>query len=101
MCSPSPERCVGSSPVAPEHANSRRCRRGTVVEHVEVKGVSGTEEAFVMTHGEVRCAQWDPAFVLYVVMQALSDAPQLARYTGAEFLTGYDLSALQYRATRR
>ncbi|HEX7239042.1 MAG TPA: DUF3883 domain-containing protein, partial [Longimicrobiaceae bacterium] len=73
--------------------------RGGEVEHVEVKGVSGSEPTFIITHGEVAGARTDPAFILFVVTHALSGDPRLKRYSGSEFLERFGLSCLQYRAS--
>lgn len=72
-------------------------RRGEVA-HVEVKGVRGTEQAFLITRGEVEQARIDPVFVLVVVTEALSDAPVQTLYSGEEFIERFDLTIVQYRA---
>jgi hypothetical protein len=77
------------------------CRRGGQVEHVEVKGVSGSDPTFFLTHGEVGRVRSDPVFILFVVTHALSGNPRLTRYSGMEFLNEFDLSCLQYRASPR
>jgi hypothetical protein len=77
------------------------CRTGADEEHAEVKGVGGTDPAFLITAGEVRQAHDDPRFVLYVVTAARTPDRRLIRLTGAEFLARYVLAATQYRATPR
>ena len=77
------------------------CRKGEQVEHVEVKGVSGAEPTFILTHGEVHRARTDPAFILFVVTHALSGDPRPTRYSGTAFLNEFELSCLQYRASPR
>jgi 5-methylcytosine-specific restriction protein A len=77
------------------------CTRGEEQEHVEVKGIRGSEQAFLITAGEVARAKADPRFVLMVVTHALSGSPAPARYSASEFLAAFELSAIQYRATLR
>jgi hypothetical protein len=77
------------------------CRKGQVVEDVEVKGVSGTKQIFVITAREAEQARKNPNFVLIVVTSALSASPGLTRYSGAKFCRRFDLSAMQYRAALR
>ncbi len=74
------------------------CLKGAAEEHAEVKGVGGTEESFIITAGEVRKAQDDPLFMLYVVLSARSPSRRLVRYTGAVFLARFALLPIQYRA---
>lgn len=77
------------------------CSKGAKSEHVEVKGVQGAIPSFIVTANEVKQARNDTASVVYVVTSALSDAPKLHRFNGREFITGYDLSPLAYRAAPR
>lgn len=77
------------------------CRKGAIVEHVEVKGLSGSDLTFHLTHGEARTAKTDLAFVLFIVANALSDDPRFIRHSGEEFLQCFELSCVQYRATPR
>lgn len=51
------------------------CTRNEVEEHVEVKGLSGSDLAFIVTAGEMTRAGQDEAFFLYVVTEALSPKP--------------------------
>ena len=74
------------------------CTKGRNAEHVEVKGISGKESAFIITSGEVETARIDPHFILCVVASALS-RPRLHSYTGAEFLAKFHLQTLAYRAS--
>ena len=76
------------------------CRKGEFAEDVEVKGVRGSEQSFVITAGEVRQAGANRNFVLMVVTLALSESPLLFRYVGVEFLDQFELSPVQYRAVR-
>lgn len=70
-------------------------------EHVEVKGVRGSEEEFIITAGEVRAAQTNGKFVLCVVTRALSEQKLLTRYSGREMLQKFGLTPIQYRATKQ
>jgi hypothetical protein len=74
------------------------CSKEGEIEHVEVKGVRGTDQSFIITSGEVRQAEMNPNFVLTVVTEALSPSPKLTKHSGAEFGRRFDLSAIQYRA---
>jgi hypothetical protein len=75
-----------------------RCVKGKTEEHVEVKGVRGTRQAFIITTGEVKRAETDPQFVLYLVTAALSVCPVKTRFTGKQFLDHFDLRPVQYQA---
>ena len=69
-----------------------------VVEHVEGKGVRGSEPCFLITAGEVDRARKDPGFFLAVVTSALSASPQVTKYSSSEFCRRFELFAIQYRA---
>jgi hypothetical protein len=75
------------------------CRRGDAAEHVEVKGIQGDEQDFVLTAGEFRRAREDPAFVLVVVTSALSAAPVVSTYFRSDSLEAFNLNPIQYRAS--
>jgi hypothetical protein len=77
------------------------CTKGTAEEHVEVKGVRGTELSFIITSGEVRQICEDSQSVVCVVTSALSDKPLLSRYTIQEFIDNFELEKLAYRARKR
>ena len=77
------------------------CRKNRAVENVEVKGVRGTEQSFLITAGEVEQARSNRNFVLVVVTSALSASPVMARYSGPEFCQRFELSGVQYRAVLR
>ena len=74
------------------------CSKGARGEHVEVKGVQGAIPSFIVTANEVKQAHNDTAFVICVVTLALSDDPKLHRFSGREFIGGYDLAPLACRA---
>jgi hypothetical protein len=78
-----------------------RCMKGSVEEHVEVKGVQGELPSFIITAGEVRQAQNNSSFVLCVVTATPSKKPKLYCYSGKEFIADFDLAPLAYRAALR
>ncbi len=77
------------------------CCRDPDVEYVEVKGVRGTEQCFIITAGEVNHARTSDNFVLVVVTSALSTSPALTPYAGPEIDRNFELSPVQFRATLR
>lgn len=74
------------------------CWRGDEEKHVEVKGTSGPEERFILTHGELRRARTDSDFVWAVVTRALTTEPTLTFYDGPDIDTAFSVSPTQYRA---
>ena len=77
-----------------------KCTKGRLEEHVEVKGISGSLEAFMITAGEVSRSQQDLSFVLYLVTSAITDKPLLRRYTAAEFQAQFRLDPIGFRASK-
>ena len=77
------------------------CHKGETTENVEVKGVSGTEQSFFITAGEVEQAKINSKFVLIVVTSALSSSPVLSRCSGPEFDRRFELKVVLYRAALR
>lgn len=75
------------------------CVKDSLEEHIEVKGIRGTSLSFIITAGEVQQARTNPCFVLCAVTSALSDAPQMSRHTGREFLDKFKLEELSYKAS--
>ena len=69
--------------------------------HVEVKGVSGKLTQFPITANEVRRAERDPAFQLYVVTEATSGLPKLHRFSGADFRSRFELVPVSFIAARK
>jgi|GEM_PF-3986221 hypothetical protein len=74
------------------------CTKGTREEHVEVKGIKGTELSFIVTSREVEQAHIDPHSVFCVVTSALSKRPKLSRFTGKEFINSFKLNPLAFKA---
>lgn len=52
------------------------CPQGDQERHVELKGTQGDQHAFIFTAQELRCANEDEAFELWVVVTALADEPK-------------------------
>jgi hypothetical protein len=75
------------------------CVKGSIEEHVEVKGLQSEVIRFIITAGEVQCAHRDERFVLCVVTSAISIHPQLFRYTANEFVRQFDLSPAVFHAS--
>ncbi|HET7089019.1 MAG TPA: DUF3883 domain-containing protein [Anaerolineae bacterium] len=76
------------------------CSKGSKVEHVEVKGIKGDTESFMITASEVKQVRIDQYFVLYVVRFATSKQPQLSQYTAKAFVKKFDLAPMVFRASR-
>jgi len=66
--------------------------------HVEVKGTRGPTLGFIITEGEVRRAEEDPDFWLYLVTSALGSDARLHRYGTDELLQTFTFVPLAYRA---
>lgn len=77
------------------------CRRDSRTEYVEVKGVAGDMPNFVITAGELAQAKSNPAFVICVVVRAISRNAKVHRLTGAAFRERYELRPLQFKAVAR
>lgn len=73
------------------------CTKHEQERHVEVKGVSGKYPAFIVTANEVVQATNDAAWEIAVVTLALT-SPTITNLSGKEFLSRYNLHALQFRA---
>jgi hypothetical protein len=76
-----------------------RCQRNGTEVHVEVKGVAGSERRFIVTDGELQCANIDDRFVLALVTLALTDDPQLERWSAQSFRDEFSFKPIQYWAT--
>jgi hypothetical protein len=75
------------------------CRKEGLQEHVEVKGVSGSEQSFPITGGEVGAAKRDPKWHLCVVTSTLSpERRKVTKYSRDDFLVKFDLKVIQYMA---
>lgn len=75
------------------------CKKDAIEEHIEVKGIQAAGVSFIITSGEVRQARGNPLFMICVVTSALSDKPQMLRFTGDDFIKKFDLEPLSFRAS--
>lgn len=75
------------------------CSKETITEQVEVKGVQSSLLAFIITANEVRQAHSNNQFILCIVTSALSTTPKMYRLRGEDFISGFTLSPLAYRAS--
>jgi predicted RNA-binding protein with PUA-like domain len=76
-----------------------KCRRGERTEYVEVKGTSGEQPTFNITHTELTQAENEPAFVIGIVTLALSRSPKFMRLSGSELRKRFTFRPLQYHAS--
>jgi hypothetical protein len=77
------------------------CVKGSIEKHVEVKGIQGKIESFIITKSEVHLAKTDKRFILCVVMEAISKQPQLTQYSAEAFIQRFDLTPLSFWARLR
>jgi Domain of unknown function (DUF3883) len=78
------------------------CARGSAVDHVEVKGISGPDCTFVVTANEKEQARRDPLFWLVAVTHALdARRRQLAKFTGPELLRKFHFVPIRFVARPR
>jgi Domain of unknown function (DUF3883) len=73
------------------------CRKESLVEHVEVKGVKGDLCSFIITANEMNVAQYDNTFKLCAVTQALT-SPTLHWFNSTELLTCFDFEPTAFWA---
>jgi hypothetical protein len=73
------------------------CVKGEQTRKVEVKGVSGSKPSFILTAGEFRVAA-DENFRLHVVLNALSKAPVVKKWSGKQMKRDFDFNPIQYFA---
>lgn len=77
------------------------CRKGEMANDVEVKGVTGTVQAFIITRKEVHQATTNPDFVIWIVTSALSTHAEAHYYSGLEFQRRFALEPIAYRVAYR
>jgi hypothetical protein len=77
------------------------CERDGTEVHVEVKGATGSERRFVVTAGELRHATDDDRFVLALVTDALTEHPNLERWSAPSFRDEFDFEPIQYWAMEK
>ncbi len=76
------------------------CSKGSRFVEVEVKGISGSKEEFLVTSGEVRRSETSRQFVICIVTGATSK-PRIHKYRADEFLSKFALQPTQYRACKK
>src|SRR5665213_2211322 len=76
------------------------CRLRQRVEHVEVKGVAGSEPCFNITVAELAQAERNSAFIICIVTSTLSNSPEVLRLTGSQLRDQFHFRPLQFHATR-
>lgn len=76
------------------------CTRGSLRRHVEVKGRSGREVAFVLTVRELVVAETDPHFQLAVVTEALTTRATIEFFDRKAFESGFVVRPSRYIARR-
>jgi hypothetical protein len=69
--------------------------------HVEVKGISGSELSFLLTHNEHDTARADPLWRLAAVTDALGTRSEVHLLTGAQVVDGCRPFVHQYRSRPR
>lgn len=68
------------------------------VKNIEVKGISGEKQSFIITTNEFRQARQNDNFEICIVTKALTHLPKLNAYDGKHFLNNFNLLPLSYRA---
>ena len=75
-----------------------RCSRGSETRHVEVTGVKGGQEEFIITRNELQTSETDPDFVLAVVTRARTEVPSLREYSGPAMREHFGFTPIAFRA---
>jgi hypothetical protein len=78
-----------------------RCTRGKEELHAEVKGTRAQLPSFIITEGELRRADADPAFRLFVVTDALGTSPAVHEFDPDSIFESFDFTPLAYRSVPR
>jgi hypothetical protein len=78
-----------------------RCTRGRDELHAEVKGTRAVLPSFIITEGELRRADADLAFRLFVVTDALGTAPVMHEFDADSIFESFDFTPLAHRAVPR
>ena len=68
------------------------------VKNLEVKGISGEKQSFMITTNEFRQAKENDNFEICIVTKTLTHCPNLTTYDGKQFLSKFNLLPLSYRA---
>ena len=77
------------------------CTQGDRSLHVEVKGTSSEDQSFIITANELKQANSDHEFSLFLVTKALEPKPILHRFAGQELVASFNFDPLQYRACKK
>ena len=78
-----------------------RCRKARRELHVEVKGNSGLNAAFMVTQNELSCAKTDPDFRLALVNGATGPKPRITLFTQKKFLSEFNITPVSFIARKR
>jgi hypothetical protein len=76
------------------------CQRGSAERHVEVKGISGTKLAAIVTANELAISGLDADFRIAFVVDALG-APKAHYFTGAELRSQFEARPIQFSVVAR
>jgi|AntRauTorckE6833_2_1112554.scaffolds.fasta_scaffold53168_1 hypothetical protein len=72
------------------------CSNDNYVENVEVKGISGNKEAFILTRNEYKQIKKNDKFVLCVVTNTLNKNIEIKKYRGSSISDKFSFEPLQY-----
>lgn len=75
------------------------CKKGRKVLHVEVKGTQGSGQAFFLQASQMRQAEVDSNFFIYLVTGVLSNKLTCRAYSGKELLQRFKLEPTEYRVS--
>jgi hypothetical protein len=75
------------------------CKKGNLIEKVEVKGIKGLKISFIITARELELSRNDNNFVLCVVNNALTKNKILSKYSSKEFINNFTNKAIVYKST--
>jgi Domain of unknown function (DUF3883) len=78
-----------------------RCRKARRELHVEVKGNSGLNAAFIVTQNELSCAKSDPDFRLALVNGATGPTPRMTLFTQKQLLSEFSFTPVSFIARKR
>lgn len=77
-----------------------RCIKGEQEYHIEVKGISGPGQSFIITKNEIRIAKENPIWKIFIVTNALS-MPEHTIVDGGNFDKEFDLDPISYFARKK
>ncbi|MBK9317296.1 MAG: DUF3883 domain-containing protein [Acidobacteria bacterium] len=76
------------------------CQKGHQKMHIEVKGISGSEVAFIITNGEMIRAQQDGNFYIYAVTDATSN-PKIHIYDCIQLTEKFEIIPIAFRVFKK